>query len=402
MREKLNTFLKQETTPGLVLMAAAILALLANNSVLRPLYDAFLTTPVEVQIGALEIAKPLLLWVNDGLMAIFFFLVGLEIKREALEGNLSSLDRAALPLFAAVGGMLVPALIYVGINWSSPDTMRGWAIPAATDIAFALGILALMGTRAPIALKVFLLAVAIIDDLGAILIIALFYTADLSLTALGYAGIFLVGLIVLNRLGVKGITPYALLGIAMWVCVLKSGVHATLAGVLTALAIPMAGKSADAPSPLKHVEHWLHPWSAFLVLPLFAFSNAGIALSGLSMDLVTGPVPLGIALGLVIGKPLGVMLFSWLGVRTGLARLPEGVGWLHLLGVSCLTGIGFTMSLFIGSLAFGTPEMLNMVRIGVLGGSILAGTLGVIILLAASALAHRHKGQQDLSPGLAE
>ena len=251
-------------------MFAALLALFANNTFLSPLYGALLSTPVVVQIGALEIAKPLVLWINDGLMAIFFFLVGLEIKREVLQGELSSFDKAALPIFAAIGGMAAPALIYVSFNWADPETIRGWAIPAATDIAFALGILALLGSRAPVSLKIFLLAVAIIDDLGAIVIIAIFYTADLSLSALGLAAVGFAGLLALNLFGIKRITPYVLIGAFMWVCVLKSGVHATLAGVLTALVIPMQGRTPEAQSPLHRVEHDLHPWVAFMVLPIFA------------------------------------------------------------------------------------------------------------------------------------
>ena len=361
-------------------MFAALLALFANNTFLSPLYGALLSTPVVVQIGALEIAKPLVLWINDGLMAIFFFLVGLEIKREVLQGELSSFDKAALPIFAAIGGMAAPALIYVSFNWADPETIRGWAIPAATDIAFALGILALLGSRAPVSLKIFLLAVAIIDDLGAIVIIAIFYTADLSLSALGLAAVGFAGLLALNLLGIKRITPYVLIGAFMWVCVLKSGVHATLAGVLTALVIPMQGRTPEAQSPLHRVEHDLHPWVAFMVLPIFAFANAGVSFEGLSLGAILAPVPIGIALGLYLGKPIGVVAMSWLAVKLGVTKLPASMGWPQLLGVACLTGVGFTMSLFIGGLAFDSADQLNEVRIGVLMGSILSGITGYLLL----------------------
>ena len=377
---KIQDFLRLEASAGIILMAAAILALFASNSLFSPYYAALLSTPVAIQVGALEIAKPLLLWINDGLMAIFFFLVGLEIKREVLQGELSSLDKAALPIFAAIGGMAAPALFYAGINWSSPETINGWAIPAATDIAFALGFLALVAARAPISLKIFLLAVAIIDDLGAIMIIALFYTADLSVLALGLALAGAAALFGLNRAGVKGITPYVLIGAFIWVCVLKSGVHATLAGVVTALAIPMSGDTKRAQSPLHHLEHNLHPWVAFLVLPLFAFANAGLSFDGLSFSALMAPVPLGIALGLFIGKPVGVLLCSWAAVALRMAKLPKDLTWAQMAGVAWLTGVGFTMSLFIGGLAFDDAALLNEVRLGVLAGSIASAMAGCAIL----------------------
>lgn len=377
---RVQNFLRLESASGIILMLAAVLALIASNTILSPYYDALLSTPMQVRVGPLEIAKPLLLWINDGLMAIFFFLVGLEIKREVVLGELSDFDKAALPLFAAVGGMAAPALIYAGINLDSPETINGWAIPAATDIAFALGILTLAGSRVPVSLKVFLLAVAIIDDLGAIVIIALFYTADLSLQALAISFAGLVALISLNRAGVVRIAPYVLVGAFVWVCVLKSGVHATLAGVVTALAIPLRGSGADAPSPLQQTEHKLHPWVAFMVLPVFAFANAGVSFEGITPAGLLEPIPFGIALGLLIGKPLGILALSYLAVRTGLARLPQGVDWQQLAGVGCLAGVGFTMSLFIGGLAFETSEQLNAVRLGVLAGSLLSGTLGFLIL----------------------
>lgn len=373
-------FLKQSTAPGILLFAAAILALAIENSSLNWLYDALLSTPVAVKIGALEIAKPLLLWINDGLMALFFFLVGLEIKREVIEGELSSINKASLPIIAAIGGMAVPALIYASITWNDPVALTGWAIPAATDIAFALGILAVLGSRVPVALKVFLLSVAVIDDLGAILIIALFYTENLSVSSLLLGAIGLAALIGLNRSGVRAFTPYMIIGLAIWVCFLKSGVHATLAGVLIALTIPMGRTATDDRSPLHHLEHELHPWISFLVLPVFAFANAGVPLTGLSFDALMAPIPLGVILGLVIGKQLGVFGATWAAVKLGIARLPDGVGWREIYGVACLTGIGFTMSLFIGTLAFDTAEQLNQVRLGVLAGSLVSGLFGYFVL----------------------
>lgn len=377
---KIQDFLKYETSAGFVLMFVAAMALLANNSPLSGLYSSFLSTPVEVQFGSFEIAKPLLLWINDGLMAIFFFLVGLEIKREVLEGELSSFDKAALPIFAAIGGVVVPALVYVYFNISDPILIQGWAIPAATDIAFALAILALVGSRVPVSLKILLLAVAIIDDLVAIIIIALFYTQDLSIVALAWGGVGVAGLIGLNRMGIMRITPYALIGLFVWACVLKSGVHATLAGVITALAIPLTAKDPLASSPLHRAEHGLHIWVAFLILPLFAFANAGVSLKGITFSDVLAPLPLGIALGLFLGKQIGVFSFSWLAVKLGLAKLPTGANWCQVYGIACLTGVGFTMSLFIGTLAFDGDETLNAVRLGVLMGSIASGVLGYLML----------------------
>lgn len=377
-------FFEWAPSAGLLLILATVFAVLINNSAIASLYSAFLDVPVAMTVGALEIDKPLILWINDGLMAVFFFLVGLEIKREVLQGQLSSRDKIVLPLFAAVGGMLVPALVFLGINAGSPENLNGWAIPAATDIAFALGILALMGSRVPVALKVLLLAVAIIDDLGAIIIIALFYTSNLSVEALMLAGVGLAGLITLNRLGVKRIAPYVLIGIFMWVCVLKSGVHATLAGVITALAVPIYGRNESEPSPLKRLEHGLHPWVAFAIVPLFAFANAGVSLSGLTMETLMAPLTLGVAAGLFIGKQVGVFGLSFIAVKTGIARLPDGVNWAHLYGLACLTGVGFTMSLFIGTLAFSDAAAMNEIRLGVLMGSTLSALAGVAILLAST------------------
>lgn len=377
---KIQDFLKLETTSGIILMVSAVLALIASNTFLNVYYGALLSTPVAIQIGGFEIAKPLLLWINDGLMALFFFLVGLEIKREVLQGELSSLGKAGLPIFAAIGGMAAPALIYVYFNWGDAEALRGWAAPAATDIAFALGFLALVGARAPTSLKIFLLAVAIIDDLGAIAIIALFYTEDLSLAALGASVVGIAGLTILNRIGVKKITPYALIGLFIWVCVLKSGVHATLAGVVTALFIPMVGDKADSQSPLHSLEHSLHPWIAFMVMPVFAFANAGLSLNGLSFADLLKPIPLGMVLGLFVGKPVGVVLMSLLAIKSGLVKMPEGMRMGHLVGVAWLTGVGFTMSLFIGGLAFSDASHLNDIRLGVLVGSLMSGAAGCTVL----------------------
>ena len=378
---RIQAFMKLEASAGLILMGVALLAMLAANTALAPFYDGFLGTNVRVGIGGFEISKPALLWINDGLMAIFFFLVGLEIKREVLTGELSSFDKAVLPVLAAIGGMAIPGHIFVALNWASPETLNGWAIPTATDIAFALGILALLGTRAPVALKVFLLAIAIIDDLGAIVIIAVFYTSELSTNALTLSMLGFAMAVALNRMGVQRVAPYLIIGVFMWVFVLKSGVHATLAGVLIALTIPLKKKDGDK-ALLYKLEHELHPWVAFLILPVFAFANAGVSLQGISLSDLLQPLPLGIAAGLFLGKQLGVFGATWIGVKSGLARLPEGVGWRHVYGVACLTGVGFTMSLFIGSLAFGADETMNAVHLGVISGSILSGLLGFALLRA--------------------
>jgi NhaA family Na+:H+ antiporter len=380
VRERIVHFMHLEASGGLVLMFVALLALLANNSFMASGYQGILDTPVAVQLGDFKIAKPALLWINDGLMAIFFFLVGLEIKREVLKGELSSLSKISLPLFAAFGGIFVPALVYLSFNYTDPTTAQGWAIPAATDIAFALGILALLGNRVPVSLKILLLAVAIIDDLAAIIIIALFYTENLSLTALSWAAVGIVVLFAMNRAKVMRILPYALVGTLVWAAVLKSGVHATLAGVITAFAIPLAKPTPTTPSPLTRAEHGLHIWVAFLILPLFAFANAGVSLKGISPADLLSPVPLGIAAGLFVGKQIGVFSACWIAVKLGLARLPEGAGWVQVWAVACLTGVGFTMSLFIGTLAFDDPAQLNGVRLGVLMGSILSGVLGYVLL----------------------
>jgi NhaA family Na+:H+ antiporter len=378
-----QAFFEHEAAGGVVLMVAAAIALVLSNSPLSWIYDALLGTPVVIQVGALALDKPLLLWINDGLMAIFFFLVGLEIKREIMEGRLSSLQKAASPVIAAAGGMLVPALIYVALNWGDPTALRGWAIPAATDIAFAVGVLALLGSRVPVALKVFLLALAIIDDLGAIIIIALFYTSELSLSVLAIAAFGMAALGYLNYRGVSHTAPYIAVGIIIWVCVLKSGVHATLAGVVIALFIPLRAEGKDGESPLKRVEHGLASWVAFGVMPIFAFANAGVALYNLSPDDLLGGIPLGIALGLFLGKQIGILAFTWGAVRLGLAKLPDGATWLQVYGVAVLGGIGFTMSLFIGTLAFVGPEEGAAVRLGVLAGSVMSALFGYLILRMA-------------------
>lgn len=380
-RRGVRAFFRHDAAGGVILMAAAAVALILDNSPLSWLYDKLLSTPVIIQIGALGIDKPLLLWINDGLMAIFFFLIGLEIKREIVEGRLSSLREAALPLIAAVGGMLVPALIYIGLNQGNPEAIKGWAIPAATDIAFALGVLALLGSRVPVALKIFLLALAIIDDLGAIIIIALFYTSDLSPSVLAIAAAGISVLAYLNFRGVQRTAPYLVTGLVIWVCVLKSGVHATLAGVIIALFIPLNSKDADTgKSPLKQIEHGLAPWVAFGVMPIFAFANAGVELYNLSFGDLFDGIPLGIAAGLFLGKQLGIMSFVWAAAQSGISRLPDGVTWPQIYGVSVLAGIGFTMSLFIGTLAFSEPEHAAAVRIGVLAGSMASALLGYFIL----------------------
>ena len=386
MREKLKgalAFFHHEAAGGLMLVVAALVALLASNSPLAWLYDGFLHTPVGVRVGPLALDKSLLHWINDGLMAIFFFLVGLEIKRELLQGELSTFGQAALPIVAAIGGMVVPAVIYVGINTGDPVALRGWAIPTATDIAFAVGVLALLGPSIPSSLKIFLLALAIIDDLGAIIIIALFYTDNLSLLSLSLALAGIVVLAVLNARGVTRLAPYLLTGVFIWVCVLKSGVHATLAGVAVALAIPLTRKSEGEPSLLEQLEENLHPWVAFAVLPLFAFANAGVSLQGLSPENLLEPIPLGIAAGLFAGKAIGVFGATWIAVMGGLAGKPDGASWWQILGVAMLAGIGFTMSLFIGMLAFPDPAEAASLRLGVLTGSLLSAVAGYLILAAS-------------------
>lgn len=376
----LREFFKLEAAGGILLGIAAILALLMENSPLNIFYEMILTTPVVIQIGAFSIDKPLLLWINDGLMAIFFLLVGLEIKREILEGELSNKEQVTLPALAALGGLAVPALIYSYLNWGDAQAINGWAIPAATDIAFALGVITLLGNRVPETLKICLVAIAIIDDLAAIIIIALFYTDNLSLISLGFASISIVGLYFLNRRGVTKLTPYVLIGILLWACVLKSGVHATLAGVVIALFIPLRAKNKLGGSPARSLEHGLHPWVAYSILPIFAFANAGVSLKGLSLEMLMHPITLGVALGLFFGKQIGVMVMTALAVVTKLCKLPKGVSWAQYYGMSLITGIGFTMSLFIGTLAFEEQSTQTAVRLGVITGSLMSGVTGYLLL----------------------
>ncbi|MFO3671807.1 Na+/H+ antiporter NhaA [Pseudomonas protegens] len=385
LRSTFTRFFAMEAASGLLLIAAAILALIINNSPLSWLYNGLLETPVVAQVGALKIAKPLLLWINDGLMALFFLLIGLEVKREVLEGQLAKPSQIVLPGAAAIGGMLVPALIYWFLNRDNPPALNGWAIPTATDIAFALGVLALLGKRVPTSLKLFLMTLAIIDDLGAIVIIAIFYSGTLSTLSLMLAGACIAALVAMNRMGVVKLGPYMIIGLILWVCVLKSGVHATLAGVTLAFCIPLRTRNAE-PSPLKVLEHALHPWVSFGILPLFAFANAGLSLSGVTLESFTHHVPMGIAVGLLLGKTIGVFGLTWMAVKTGIAALPSGANWGQVLGVAILCGIGFTMSLFVGSLAFepGSSEYAGMDRMGILTGSLFAALIGYAVTAAAS------------------
>ena len=386
LMQPLHEFLRLEAAGGLILMAAAVLALIFANSPLAAYYEALVDLPLAIGVGTFGIAKPVLLWINDGLMAVFFFLVGMELKREVLEGHLSSLRQASLPAFAAIGGMLVPAAFYAAFNWHDPVAMKGWAIPTATDIAFALGILSLLGKRVPPALKAFLLSVAIFDDLGAIAVIAIFYTAGLSATSLAVAAGMIAALVGLNRAGVTRPIAYVLIGIPLWVAVLKSGVHATLAGVVLAMFIPLRARdktqAQTSDSPLRSLEHKLHPWVAFGVLPVFAFANAGVPIVGLSIADTFHPVPLGIVTGLFLGKQIGVLALCWIAMRLRIASLPDGVGWRQLHGTALLCGIGFTMSLFIASLAFeqGNAAYLGMERLGILIGSLVCGLSGYVVL----------------------
>jgi Na+:H+ antiporter, NhaA family len=373
-------FINHEATGGLCLVLAAAAALVLTNAGFAEEYRHFLELPLSVSIGSLSLSHHLIHWINDGLMAIFFFLVGLEIKREVLEGNLSSRDQITLPAMAALGGMIAPALIYTYFNYGL-ITINGWAIPAATDIAFALGALALLGKRIPISLKVFLLALATLDDLGAIIIIAIFYTADLSFQGLALAGVAVLGLLALNFFRVGRSAPYILLGILMWLFVIQSGVHATLAGVVLAMTVPLTRK--DGTNLIHDLEEGLHHYVKFLILPLFAFANAGLPLGDVSFSSLTSPLSLGISTGLTFGKPLGIMFAVFFVIKTGLTKLPDGTNWIHMFGVSCLAGIGFTMSLFIGSLAFEDASLIDGVRLGVITGSMLSAVLGLGILLFA-------------------
>lgn len=387
MFKPIAEFLRLEASGGILLLLAAILAIIAENSAAKGLYDALLSIPFEIKFGTFELAKPVLLWINDGLMAIFFFLIGLEVKREFLDGELSEPSRIVLPVIAAIGGMAFPAIIYSLINWNDPVAMRGWAIPSATDIAFALAVLALLGDRIPNTLKLFLMTLAIVDDLGAILIIAAFYTSDLSVTSLVVAGIAIFILFILNRRNVISLAPYIFVGLVLWVAVLKSGVHATLAGVIIAMFIPYKKQEDENKTQLEMLEDDLHPTVIYFILPLFAFTNTGIPLDGLTLQSFLNPVPLGIAAGLFFGNQIGVFGLSWIAIKTGIADLPAGVNWMQLYGVSMVCGIGFTMSLFISSLAFeqGGGEFSVDDRLGILAGSVISAVAGYITIYFASA-----------------
>ena len=377
------TFLKLESASGILLIAATILAIIFANTFLNSYYNLLLSTPVSVNVGELVVAKPLLLWINDGLMAVFFFLVGLELKREVLEGSLSERQNLMLPLIGAVGGMAAPALIYVYFNHDDPVAIQGWAIASATDIAFALGILSLLGSRVPLSCKVFLTSLAIFDDVGAILIIALFYTSKISTFPLVVVAVCLIALWIVNKRNIASRSPYLLIGLIMWVAMLKSGVHATLVGILLAMFIPLRIKNDDSGnSPLKSLEHDLHSVVAFFILPVFAFANAGIDFSEMTLESLTHGVPVGIALGLFLGNQIGIFSLCWLAIKFNIAKMPKNMNWMSLYGTATLCGIGFTMSMFIGSLAFEETgvNLLFDERVGIIAGSILSGVLGYLIL----------------------
>lgn len=387
MIRQIKNFLKLESSGGILLFTAAILAIICANTSVQSVYFDFLQTQVVLKVGAFAIDKPLLMWINDGFMAVFFVLVGLEVKREMFEGSLSSVRKASLPAFAAFGGMIVPALIYYFINHHDPELVRGWAIPMATDIAFALGIVALLSKQVPLPLKMFLLALAIIDDIGAIVVIAIFFSHEMSMPALIVASLAIITLFTMNRYKVVSMIHYLIVGSILWASVLKSGVHATLAGVIIGFAIPLRGKNGE--TPLYHLEHILAPWCSFVILPLFAFANAGVSFDGMSLEKLISPVPLGIAFGLFIGKPVGVFLFSYVAVLLRLAGLPQGVNFKQIFAIAVLCGIGFTMSVFIAGLAFGADNndgsnMLPLAQLGILIGTNLSAILGYILLKATT------------------
>jgi NhaA family Na+:H+ antiporter len=378
---RLKAFIDSEAASALPLLVAAILALVLANSPLAGTIHGLLGAKLALTYGGVGLAKPLLLWINDGLMAVFFLLVGLEIKREVVEGELSRPSQVALPIAGALGGMIVPGLIYAAINWGDAVALRGWAIPAATDIAFSLGVLAVLGSRVPLGLKVFLTTLAIVDDLGAIVIIAVFYTSQLSFQAMAVAGVCIVGLAILNRAGVRRLGPYMLVGVVLWASVLESGVHATVAGVVLAMFVPLkAAGETDGTRPAIVLEHALKPWSAWFIMPVFAFANAGLSIADLSLSSLVDRVPLGIVAGLFLGKQIGIVLGAGLLVMLGLAALPAGASWRRLYGVAILGGIGFTMSLFIGTLAFADAAHASEVRLGVLAGSLLSALVGYAVL----------------------
>ncbi|MDG6363370.1 Na+/H+ antiporter NhaA [Glaesserella parasuis] len=382
MIQHIRKFLQLESASGILLLAFAMFAMLFANTPLKDLYFDFLSMPVSIQIGLFSIYKPLLMWVNDGFMAVFFVLIGLEVKREMMVGAISNYQRAIFPAIGALGGMIVPALVFTLINSDSPEFQQGWAIPMATDIAFALGVLGLLGKRVPFALKIFLLALAIIDDLGAIVVIAIFFSHELSTTALISAVIAITALIIMNRMRVTAICAYMVVGLILWASVLKSGVHATLAGVIIGFCVPLKGKNGE--EPLAHFEHLLAPWCSFVILPLFAFSNAGVSLAGMSLSTLFSPLTMGVALGLLVGKTLGVFSFSFLAVKLGIAQLSEGINFKQIFAVSVLCGIGFTMSMFLAGLAFGGDEadgqFISLARLGILIGSGISAVLGYYLL----------------------
>lgn len=401
----LSEFFRLEAAGGIVLIGAAVLALIAANTPLREVYAAFQQMPVQLRVGAFELAKPLLLWINDGLMAIFFLLVALEIKREALSGQLAQRSQLVLPMVCAMAGVIVPALLFVAFNRGDADAMRGWAVPTATDIAFALGVLALLGSRVPASMKLLLSTIAVVDDLIAILIIALFYSHGLSVVALAWAGAALLGLWLLNRFRVRSLGPYLLLGVVLWVCVLKSGVHATLAGVATGLLIPHVDPRNAIPdetehSPLETLEHALHPWVAYAILPLFAFANAGLSLQGLSLDDMTTALPMGVLIGLVIGKPVGIVGAALLMRALGWARFPLGMDVRAMIGLGLMCGIGFTMSLFIASLAYQDPVRYGESVLGILAASLVSAVLGFLWLRAVLPLRVAREDTQGKSETL--
>ena len=378
--EIIRKFFKLKSAPGILLFVAAIVAILVENSFLSDLYSKLLHSSININIYNFSIEKDLHHWINDGLMAIFFLLIGLEIKRELVQGHLSTREQFSLPAVAAIGGITIPAIIYISLNFGNEVTTNGWAIPTATDIAFALGVVTLLGNRIPISLKVTLVAIAIIDDLIAIIIIASFYASDLSINYLFFAAIATFILFVLNNRKINNLSPYVILGILLWMFVLKSGIHASLAGVLLAQFIPMKPKDTSAHSPLYKLEHSIEHWVNFIILPIFAFANAGVSFSGMKLNLLWDPVTLGIILGLFFGKQIGVMLFTYLGSILKICKLPSDISWAQYYGLSLVTGIGFTMSLFIGSMAFTDPEYQTSVRLGVLIASLLAGIFGYLTL----------------------
>ncbi|EOD81333.1 Na+/H+ antiporter NhaA type [Grimontia indica] len=398
MNKKLVDFFQLDTAPGIILIASAFLALIIANSPLAHFYLALLDTPIHFKVGSLDIEKNLLLWINDGLMAIFFLLIGLEVKRELIQGALRTRSRAMFPVVAAIGGMVVPILFFAVFNYDDSKAMQGWAIPAATDIAFTLGVLALFGKQSPVSLKVFLLALAVIDDLGAVIIIALFFSSDLSVIALSIAVLASATLFYMNAKGVARLTGYLLVGAVLWVAVLKSGVHATVAGVILGFAIPLRIKHHRVRSPLRYLEHGIHPWSSYLILPAFAFANSGVPLDNFSLGLLLEPLPLGITLGLLLGKPIGISLACFISIRMGIASLPKGLHFAHIMAASILCGIGFTMSIFITTLAFpGTDNhaLVDLSRIAIFIGSFLASVLGYLALKQTFERIPRHSSEAE-------